>query len=236
LLVISNRGSAVTENNPYSAISGRNVFSLRPPPAIVATNTAPVTPAPGIELQGFTTILGRPQVLLKVKVPPKPPEPAKDHSLVMDIGQREGDVEVISMDAYAGTVNLKNQGNLVSLNLKENAAKPAAGPAISAPSMLPKPGSIPPPPGANPATPASGGGIPLPTRSLRSGGDTGASSTHSPSAQGGFHFNQSQQIAAQRTAEENAALRLSNQLRREQSGEVGPLIRDPRLKQMVDFE
>jgi hypothetical protein len=183
---------ALNEGNPYVSIAGRNVFALKPPSLPSPANTQPVTPPAGIELQGFTTILGRPQVLLKVKIPPKPPEPAKDRSLVMDIGQREGDVEVLEMDTRAGVVKLKNQGNSISLNLKENAAKPAAGPALAAPAMLPPPGAIPPPatsalPSASPggasvspfggssSTPNANPRANLPTRSIRStGANTGA--------------------------------------------------------------
>lgn len=169
---------ALTESNPYGAIAGRNVFALKPPtPTPSVAVTAPTVP-PNIELQGFTTILGRAQVLLKIKTPPRPPEPAKDRSLVMDIGQREGDVEVLEMDAYAGVVKLKNQGNLISLNLKDNAARPAAGPALTLPAAAPAAGMLPPPTqpqlparpsvGATPSTTPVGGGSPLPTRAVRS--------------------------------------------------------------------
>jgi hypothetical protein len=171
---------ALTDQNPYGAIPGRNVFSLKAPPISVATNTPTATPAPGIELQGFSTILGRPQVLLKLKVAAKPPEPAKDKAVVLDVGAREGDVEIVSMDAYAGTVTLKNQGSLVSLNLKDNAAKPTAGPALTPPAGFKPPGGIPAPTPSASATPNSGGasvatmgGTPaLPTRNLRSGNPT----------------------------------------------------------------
>jgi hypothetical protein len=170
-------GLALNEGNPYAAIGGRNVFALKPPPPpTTAADAAKNTPPPNLELQGFTTILGRPQVLIKLKIPPRPPEPAKDRSLVMDVGQREGDVEVLEMDAYAGTVKLKNMGNIVSLNLKDNATKPTAGPALPAPGLTPAPGVIP-PPAALPTPAAAGGtsvttmgtpGSALPTRSIRS--------------------------------------------------------------------
>jgi hypothetical protein len=213
------KGGAVTESNPYSAIAGRNVFSLRPLPVNIATNSVPPTPASGIELQGFSTILGRPQVLLKVKVPPKPPEPAKDKALVMDVGQRDGDVEVVSMDAYAGTVNLKNQGNLVSLNLKDNAAKPQAGPSLPTP-MLPSSGIRPtiPPPGGPAASP--GGGIPLPTRSLRSGGDSASSGTSATGAQAGT----AQVEAINRNPEVNVANYAVSQAKNEEARQSGALI------------
>lgn len=169
---------ALNEGNPYTAIAGRNVFALRPPTPQAPVNTPPPVVPAGIELQGFTTILGRPQVLLKLKTPPRPPEPAKDRSLVMDIGQREGEVEVMEMDAYAGTVTLKNQGNLLTLNLKDNSSKPTAGPALPATAattgLLPPP-QLPPPHPALPTMPKS-----LPTRSLRTQGLPGSTGLSSP--------------------------------------------------------
>jgi hypothetical protein len=169
---------ALSDANPYAAIAGRNVFALKPPtPTTPATVTTPTVP-PNIELQGFTTILGRAQVLLKIKLPPRPPEPAKDRSLVMDVGQREGDVEVIEMDAYAGSVKLKNQGNLVSLNLKDNGSKPTAGPALPAPGALPGVSSLPAPqlpPPTTSATPQSPRN--LPSRQMRSPSIPGAATS-----------------------------------------------------------
>ncbi len=171
-------GWALNEGNPYTAISGRNVFALKPPTPPPVVDPAKNTPPPNLELQGFTTILGRAQVLLKIKLPPRPPEPAKDRSLVMDVGQREGDVEVLEMDAYAGTVKLRNQGNTISLNLKDNASKPTAGPALPAPAGpaaagLPPP-QLPPPPASVSAAPQPARG--LPTRQLRAPSVPGAAS------------------------------------------------------------
>ena len=68
--------SAVTEANPYAAIAGRNVFALKPPTPVATVDPSKNTPPPNLELQGFSTILGRPQVLIKIKFPPRPPEPA----------------------------------------------------------------------------------------------------------------------------------------------------------------
>ncbi|MGC3958704.1 MAG: hypothetical protein QM813_12425 [Verrucomicrobiota bacterium] len=185
---------ALTEANPYAAIAGRNVFALKPPTPVTPINTAPPVAASGVELQGFTTILGRPQVLLKLKIPPRPPEPAKDRSLVMDQGQREGEVEVLEIDAYAGTVKLKNQGSVTSLNLKDNAAKPTPGAALPLPSPVGAPGgvpgSLPPPPNVRgPSTaPADAASATLPTRNLRSSnsslGTPGIGGINSPNAAG----------------------------------------------------
>lgn len=177
-------------NNPYTGIVERNVFGIKaPPPPPVAT--PPPTAATGIELRGILTLLGRPQVLLNFKVPGKPPEPPKDRSLVMDVNQREGEVEVLEINPAAGTVRIRNQGNEISMNLKDNAPKPQGVAGLAAPVMpapagmnpgIPQPGGVPAPaaaPGGGSPTPFGGSAVPaagtparpqptLPTRNLRS--------------------------------------------------------------------
>jgi hypothetical protein len=162
--------SALTEANPYSKIIGRNTFALKPPPPPPAPLVAPPAPPPKVSLQGISTILGRAQALLKVKIDPKPSEPGKDLSLVMDVGQREGDVEVLSIDPATGTVNLSNQGTPLTLNIKD-ADKPVAGPAIAAiPPPVNLPGfapSLPPPAQMLPGAADAANRVMVPSRPLR---------------------------------------------------------------------
>jgi hypothetical protein len=189
LLAVLNPAFALTSDNPYNGIVERNAFAIKPPPPPPVI-TAPAPPPAGVELRGITTLLGRPQVLLNFKLPAKPPEPAKDRSLVMDIGQREGDIEVLEINPAAGTVRIRNQGNELPMSLKDNAAKPQAAPGLAAPvfqpppgmtSGLPAPGGIPAPAaGTTTVTPFGGSANPsvtrpgMPTRNLRSGNTSGA--------------------------------------------------------------
>ncbi len=143
ILLSTATAPALTDGNPYSTIVGRNTFALKPPPPPAGPVAPPAAPPPNVSLQGISTILGRAQALLKVKIAPKPPDAGKELSLVMDVGQREGDVEVLSIDPATGTVNLSNQGSPLTLNIKD-ADKPAAGPAIAVAAGLPGV------PGANP--------------------------------------------------------------------------------------
>ena len=57
--------------------------------------TLPPTAATGIELRGILTLLGRPQVLLNFCVPGKTSRTSQGPFLVMDVNQREGEVEVL---------------------------------------------------------------------------------------------------------------------------------------------
>ena len=72
--VIATEASGTT---PYQGIVERNVFGLKPPPP---PELAPVNtpPPPRIILQGVTTFMGIKRVLMKVLMPAKPPDPAKE--------------------------------------------------------------------------------------------------------------------------------------------------------------
>jgi len=166
LSLLTNPSWAINDANPYTAIVGRNAFALKPPTPQTTTTPPPVVQPPSIELQGLTMILGRPQVMLKIKIPPRPPEAAKDQSVVLEVGQREGEVEVVAIDMAAGAVQLKNQGSPLSLNMQDNAATPQVAPV----SMVP---------GTLPGLPAPRGNLPVPTLPARAvpapGGTSGVS-------------------------------------------------------------
>lgn len=170
LTTLGSPAFALTLNNPYEPIVGRNVFALKPPTPVNPTNTTPVIAPAGVELQGLTTILGRPQVLLKIKLLARPPEPAKDHSVVLDVGQREGEVEVLAIDMAAGAVQLRNQGKEFALNMKDDAVKPASGPAL--PGAVPLPGGVPQVPAPGLRTPGTLPPAPAPVSGIRPPGQT----------------------------------------------------------------
>ena len=86
---------ADTPGHPYVGIAGSNVFRLRPP-ALQATNPPPAL-LPQVMPVGITTF-GDKRVLLKVKFPARPPEPAKEVSCILTVGQREGPIEVLEID------------------------------------------------------------------------------------------------------------------------------------------
>jgi hypothetical protein len=94
-------------NNPYVPIVARNIFGLNPPQPV--DTTAPEPPS-NITPDGIMTIFGTPQVLFKVAVPPRPPEPATEKSYILSEGQRQDDIEVTHIDEKAGTVTFNNHG------------------------------------------------------------------------------------------------------------------------------
>lgn len=124
------------EANPYQAIVARNVFGLKDPPP-VAPPPPPPTPASKLSLQGVTDLLG-PQVLIKIQIPAKPPEPAREVSLVLREGERQEDVEIVSIDVAKGVVKILNGTTPDTLTLEDDASAPTVGVApVPAATLVP---------------------------------------------------------------------------------------------------
>ncbi len=105
----------VSPNNPYGPIAARNVFDLNPAQPI---DTTPPAPPSNITPDGIMTIFGgTPQVLFKVLVPPRPPEPAMEKSYILSEGQRQDDIEVTHIDVRAGVVTFNNHGVVQAIPL-----------------------------------------------------------------------------------------------------------------------
>jgi len=152
--------TADAQANPYQAIIGRNVFSLKPPPPPPRPeDLIKKQPPPNIKLQGLTTINGRRQVLFKAMMPAKPPERSQPQevSFVMNEGERQGEIEVLEINEQTGTIKFSNHGETQLKNMKDDAEKPALG--APPPPMMAQPGVVPglPPPGAamNPSVPGT---------------------------------------------------------------------------------
>ncbi len=123
--------------NPYQGIAERNVFGLKPAP-VDSKPLPPPPPALKIILSGITTILPRPLALLKAQMPARPPEPAKEESYILTAGQRDGEIEVIEINAEEGSVKVRNSGIVTVLTLDKDGAKlpatlPPASPLAVAP-------------------------------------------------------------------------------------------------------
>ena len=160
---------AITDN-PYSdTITSRNAFGIKPVVAVAPPQPVP-PPAPKVQLQGITTILGKKLVLFKAVLPAKPPEQPqpKEVSFMLSEGQREGEIEVMEINVDTGNVKLKNYGVEQSLNLKDDAAKPVV---MAAPTPVPLQAGAPgvPPPIATGALPAATAGSAVTTFGNSSG-------------------------------------------------------------------
>jgi hypothetical protein len=121
--------------NPYGVIAGSNVFRLRPPPP----QDSPTPPAiiPKVTPIGITTMLAKKLALLKVNFPSRPPEPAKEVSCILSVGQREGPIEVVAIDETEGSVKINNSGTIMVLSLDRDG--PRKPPSPIPPGPLPQP-------------------------------------------------------------------------------------------------
>lgn len=166
LLLAALPASALTANPYVSAITNRNVFSLKSAADLEAAKPPPPPNIPAVKLAGITTIMGGKRAILRVPRAARPPIPATEISLMLKEGApAEEGVKVLEINIAEATVRIDNNGTVQTLDLEKDAPKgaPAApvAPAIPVPAV--QPGSIPVP---RPA----GGGLTGITRPVRGGG------------------------------------------------------------------
>jgi hypothetical protein len=158
-------GTGDASGSPYQSVVERNVFGLKPPPP-PPDPEANKPPPPKMFLQGITTFGGIKRALLKTQMPTKPGEPPKgEQSFVLAEGQREGDIEVLEIDAKGGTVKVNDFGTIATLDFEHNGIKTVTAPPVAGAAPHPVGGF--PAPGANPFTPAGGAQPPPITRPMR---------------------------------------------------------------------
>ena len=95
--------SAVVDTNPYQLIGQKNSFRLQP---LAAPPAAPLPPSAMIKLQGLTTALDRPMVLMKLTLPSN----VSECSVILGEGERAADVEVVQINTSGKTVMVLNGG------------------------------------------------------------------------------------------------------------------------------
>ena len=158
LLIGTQIVTAITADNPYlTAVTGRNLFALKPPPdpaSLIPVVQLP--PLPDIKLAGITTLMGSPRAILRAPRAAKPPEPPKEISLYLAPGgPAEEGVKVLEINVAAGTVKIDNNGTVQDLDIAKNAPKAAPGPAPAAGLPAPPPsGGVMPAPPSIPVAPA----------------------------------------------------------------------------------
>jgi hypothetical protein len=101
---------ADSQSNPYRAIVERNVFKLVPLPKPDETNAK--TPPPEIVLNGIMTAFGEKIALFKARA-------GKEKNYTLAEGQRDGEMELLSVDAKAGTIKIENHGVIQTVALSK---------------------------------------------------------------------------------------------------------------------
>lgn len=183
---------AVDAKAAYQIIIDRNPFGLRPPappPSAALPDAPPPKPPATFKLVGITSIQSpKKALILKTESAPN----SKPKYLRIEEGGRDGDVDVLAIDAKGGTVKIEYAGSTSVLKFEKENVKAAAA-AAPQPNYAAMPGGgLPPPPAMN----ALGGGAAVsgyqpPTVAVPSlpgrftGGQPGPSGGYNPSAPGG---------------------------------------------------
>ena len=93
--------------NPYSAISGRNIFGLTPPGAAPVETAARPSPAV-ITPNGILSLFGKWQVLVTVTANGD----SKSQQLILDEGGGQDGIRVVRVDPESGLITFDNHGEL----------------------------------------------------------------------------------------------------------------------------
>jgi hypothetical protein len=106
-------GFADVRHNPYTPIVERNVFGLRPPPVPgPETNQTTVTPPAKVVLTGITSMFGpnskRAFFEITQQEPGKQATAATPKRPILGEGDREGEIEVLSIDIDHNIVKIRN--------------------------------------------------------------------------------------------------------------------------------
>jgi hypothetical protein len=132
----------------YQAIVERNPFGLKPPPPPVDNTPPPaVIPLAKVVLTGIASVYGPVRALLEI-TEQEPGKTASTRRPILREGERDGAIEVISIDVDKNLVKIRNSGNETNISF-EVPKLAASAPAAPAPPTL---GGFPPPP-FNPAVP-----------------------------------------------------------------------------------
>jgi len=147
LLALPHRGWSEARPNPYLSIVDRNPFGLKPPPPPPdPTPVAPVVPPAKVVLTGITSLFGptSKRALLEI-TEQEPGKPANVRKPILREGEREGAVEVLSIDLEKNLVHIKNSGQDLELKFEDptKLASAAPKPGLMQPGLPPP--SIPPP-------------------------------------------------------------------------------------------
>jgi hypothetical protein len=68
-----------------------------------------------------------------VYLPAAPPEPARELSCILTVGQREGPVELLEVDELGGRATVRNSGTEMLLTLENEKSAPQKPPLPPAP-------------------------------------------------------------------------------------------------------
>ena len=123
LLGVNFQLEAAEEANPFSAINKRNAFDLANEPPSRKSEPPPAEPAKSedIKLTGIYRHRGVERAALAMIDPKKKTEPPKYIELA--VGEKQGGIEIVSIDKKTGKITVKEFGSMRSLSFKEDTFK-----------------------------------------------------------------------------------------------------------------
>src|SRR4051812_46163730 len=139
VLGVTDRGFAEAKPNPYFSIVDRNPFGLKPPPPPPdPTPVIPVVPPAKVVLTGITSLFGptSKRALLEI-TEQEPGKPASVRKPILREGERDGTVEMVSIDLEKNTVHIRNSGQ--ELDLKFEDPGKSVSTAATHPASIPTP-------------------------------------------------------------------------------------------------
>ena len=113
-------------SNPYSIIVERNVFHLNPPPPPPEPDK-PKVDLPVVKITGMVEMGGKEKVLFSSTCKEK--KDISYYSLAEGSKSDDGRLQLVKIHPEKDAVDVMNDGVLVTLTLKDDAASPGSGPA-----------------------------------------------------------------------------------------------------------
>ena len=132
---VSSLTIADTQPNPYLSVVERNPFGLKdPPPPPPETPPQPVVPLAKVALTGIITTFGPPRVFVEI-TEQEPGKPANVKKPILREGEREGSVEILSIDVANNSIRIRNGS--VETNITFEVAKATSGAGPGAATIVP---------------------------------------------------------------------------------------------------
>ncbi|MDB6031758.1 MAG: hypothetical protein JWM16_2096 [Verrucomicrobiales bacterium] len=119
----------------------RNPFGLKdPPPPAEPKSEAPIVPPAKVLLTGITSLFGPTRAFLEI-TEQEPGKPATVKRPILRVGEREGSVEVVSIDPVKYMVHIRNGGQEIDVKFEDPSKTAGIAPRPVVPGMP----SVPPP-------------------------------------------------------------------------------------------
>lgn len=118
--------------NPYMVITNRNAFGLQPEQPLPKPEELRPPPAK-VRLEGIMSLMGTKRAILRLLKQGVPP--GQEPVLMLAEGERDQDVEVVSIDEENNTVKIRNQGVVMDITFEKE--RPGLGGGGPAPAAVP---------------------------------------------------------------------------------------------------